>query len=291
MDEGGGECCDTCCEGGWFARAEAVVVQPVFSRNVAFTLEDPIAPLDESIVDIEHDWDLKASPRFELGYLNPCTSFGWRTRYWHFDQSTSTSAQNVDGSVIIGFDDGDIDIGIDGVDDVVATHELELHVVDLELMKQCGCWTYSGGVRCTRMDQNYVDIVMDYDFEGLGPTVAAEASYGLPCWNLGVFGIFRGSILAGEMSSFTVNGDASTFVIHRSRCKAQRTTNDFWSFRIKDLSTDSIHRWDAVWPAANRIPRGSTCRASAPRTGSGCRNGSWRTKPGNQKLSGIIFVI
>ena len=79
MDEGGGECCDTCCEGGWFARAEAVVVQPVFSRNVAFTLEDPIAPLDESIVDIEHDWDLKASPRFELGYLNPCTSFGWST--------------------------------------------------------------------------------------------------------------------------------------------------------------------------------------------------------------------
>jgi len=192
------DCCNSCdnnCERGHFyGMWESVVVTPHFTRNDAFNG-------DPNTTFTQLEWDMKYSPRFELGYLAAGDRLGFRMRYWHFDNDQSLTASSGDVEIIIS-DDPEIDLQTDGNVDI--NHELKLRVLDLEAMKRNGGLLFSGGIRYARMDQNFratdIDnfVSSEHDFEGVGPTVALEGRHRLGNGSLTLFATGRGSVLFGE---------------------------------------------------------------------------------------------
>ncbi len=226
-DACGPDCCDSCCDtsicrGGWYGMYEAVFVKPYFTQNQAFTIMDvPELPAGEDVQLVEFDWDMEHSPRFEVGYLSPCSGAGFRARYWNFDRSTSLSAADPGaGHLDIGLhDDPDIQISTSDNERVDATHAMELDVLDLEVMGRSeSCWgytTFSAGARYLRLEQHYIgnivnnitnvfdeNAISDHTFEGLGPTLAAEAVFYLGNDGWSAFANTRASVVFGESTLF-----------------------------------------------------------------------------------------
>lgn len=218
--------CNTCpgVRGGLFASYENVWVKPFFNHNAAYEVFDTLPNVGEDVQVVEFGWDFKNTPRIEFGYITSGSGFGWRTRYWQFDNSASRSASDPfltgggDGRIEVGLhDDPDVEVSTGNNEAVATTHGLQLDVLDLEIMKRretaCRSVTYSGGLRYLRMDQSYradfvnvntgiADDVLtsDHTFEGLGPTLAVEGDRRLGASSFSLFGKTRGSLLLGDSS-------------------------------------------------------------------------------------------
>ena len=212
-------CTNSCCEarGGLFVTYENVWIKPFFNHNGAFQIFNAIPNTGESVEIVEFDWSFRSTPRVELGYLIPCSGLGWRARYWQFNSSTSTTATDPgEGNIAVGLHD-DPDIEVNTADDEFAraSHALDLDVVDLEVIMRresnCSEFTFSGGLRYLRMDQDYrasftnfntgiVDdiVVSNHFFEGFGPTLGLEGVRRLGTSSLSLFGKTRGSLLLGD---------------------------------------------------------------------------------------------
>jgi hypothetical protein len=229
-------CCDTSCGDCWgcssccphlYAAYESVFLKPHFSRDAAFFIERPGAV--PAFEEVSFDWDLEYSPRFEVGYLNPC-GLGVRARYWRFDHSTTqTGAVTGNASIHASFSstEDDAAVVIDGVDAITATHSLKLDVLDVEGMKYACGMLFSGGFRWARMDQDYradavggfdETILGHHDIDAFGLTGAMEYYQSVSC-SISAFVKIRESLLYGD-STFNAtginsNGDV-TGVITRS---------------------------------------------------------------------------
>ncbi|MBW3541689.1 MAG: hypothetical protein KY476_15580 [Planctomycetes bacterium] len=216
-----GVCCDTgcacesCCDqGGAYFVYENVIVKPYFSQNAAFAIDlDGVATDRHDVEDFE--WNLKYSPRLELGYLN-CDGMGWRARYWHFDHGTelNAAAANVNGDIEVEIalePDITIDVAANGT--IETRHSLDVYTFDLEAVgrrESCeGGVTGSIGLRYARSEQNYKaldriatgaveDIVTSRHFiQGVGPTLSGEVRRQMR-GNVSLFANLRGSLLYGE---------------------------------------------------------------------------------------------
>jgi hypothetical protein len=211
-------------DGGYYFVFENVFVTPYFSQNTSAVI---VGPGNANQVQ-EFDWDMEYSPRFEIGNVNACDGTGWRARYWHFEHSNSQSAAipaGVAGFIVPNALAG----GIVGAptNTLSATHSLRMSVLDLELLKrdirEDGGFTASVGVRYARIDQ-YLHARIDqylharrvgaggalianssqhHDFEGIGPTIAAEYLKRFDCTYWGAFVNARGALLYGESNCGT----------------------------------------------------------------------------------------
>lgn len=214
--DGCDECCDPCYRSGFYAVYENVIVQPFFTRNNAYYLENP--PGTDGQVSVPFDWDYSYSPRIELGRVSDCGDLGFRARYWHFDDEANLLANDPNGDISAYFqEDSADDIGFEGATDAFFQHSLKMDVVDIEAaFRQCA-WTYSAGVRYARMDQRYFatdfnDIMIaEHNFDGWGVTAAAEF---IKPWRGGLsfFGKARGSLLYGQSGfvAYNPNNDGLT---------------------------------------------------------------------------------
>ena len=198
-------------DGGYYFSLENVFVTPYFSQNTSAFVNGPAG----SRTIREFDWDMNYSPRFEIGNINACDGTGWRARYWHFDHSQTESAV-VPAGVTVNIVPNTAVGGVVGVagDTVSAVHSLRMSVLDMEYLRrdltEDGGFTASIGLRYTRMDQHLrcrrVDaqgVVQQnnsqhHDFEGIGPTIAAEYLKRFDCSYWGAFINARGALLYGE---------------------------------------------------------------------------------------------
>ena len=199
-------------DGGYYFSMEHVFVTPYFSQNTSSIVIGPVAGNSEVR---EFDWDMEYSPRFEIGNINACDGTGWRARYWHFDHSQAVSGP-IPAGVTVNINPNNTRPGFTGAagDTVSANHSLRMSVLDFDYMKrdisEDGGYTVSVGMRYVRMDQhlrarrvNAAGVLLNnlsqhHDFEGIGPTVAAEFLKRFDCSYWGAFVNARGSLLYGE---------------------------------------------------------------------------------------------
>jgi len=216
-------CCDPCASGGFYALYENVFVQPYFTRDAAVYVEDRIPNTSDSFEEIPFDWDLSYSPRFELGYLNPC-GLGARARYWYFDDHAVFATDFQGESIVVGYgDDAFVAIDNGGADIFVAQHALKLDVLDFEALVQRGAFTFAAGLRYVQMEQLYeaVDVDNDdritfgHDFEGVGLTMAAEGMTPSRWCGISFFAKARASFVYGESTSFATDNDPPIDLIVR----------------------------------------------------------------------------
>ncbi|HUG89373.1 MAG TPA: Lpg1974 family pore-forming outer membrane protein [Planctomycetaceae bacterium] len=206
--------CDCFC-GGWFGGFEFAWLRPRFSDNTAIVVDPP----DGNVV-LPFDYDFETTPRVWLGYVNE-DGFGVQARYWQFDgqadsRTFSPDADNPLASVFVALP-GSSFVGnaFAGIGETfVAEHDLELHVLDLEMVQR---WQWrrmlllgSLGARYVRMDQEFQGTALtaagvidemirhDHSFEGFGPVAGLQIIRPLGQRGFGVYGNIRGSILFGD---------------------------------------------------------------------------------------------
>ncbi|MCC9600306.1 hypothetical protein LOC67_07010 [Stieleria sp. JC731] len=216
--------CDTS-QKGIYGKGELVFVAP-FQTNATGI----IAQNDPIIEHLDFDWKMQDSYRVEVGYLGGTDGFGWRARYWQFDNSTSF---DVDANVGLVQDegalmwsstnDGDTIIGLVDVDTATLTQSIEADVFDLELQRQLAKpLKISGGVRYAKIAQGYLAetdsgiAIGDIEFEGVGPTLASELV--MPVRNSG-FSVFcngRGSLLFGNQNFRATDDDGDEVLLIES---------------------------------------------------------------------------
>jgi hypothetical protein len=199
-------------DGGWYAVYENVIVTPYFSQNTSALV---IGPGGIASKIREFNWDMEYSSRFEIGNVDACTGTGWRARYWHFDHSTDDRAVVPAGvTVLVAPLPSRFGIVTNAGDTSSATHSLRMSVLDMEFLKRDmdaeGGFTASFGLRYARIDNwlNARDISaagvlleslrQQHNFEGIGPTIAAEYLKRFDCSYWGMFINARGSLLYGE---------------------------------------------------------------------------------------------
>ncbi len=199
-------------DGGHYFMFENVIVAPFFSQNTSSIATGPV--VGNSTVR-EFDWGMESNPRIEFGYVNAYTGNGWRARYWNFDHNQNESML-VPVGVAVNINPNNTRPGFTaGVGDTVtANHRLKLHVLDVDFLKrdmsEDGGFTASVGLRYVRMDQFLRaervnaggtllnNLLQRHDFEGIGPTIAAEFLKRFDCSYWGAFLNARGSLLYGD---------------------------------------------------------------------------------------------
>ena len=202
-------------KGGFYAAFEYVSVTPYASSNTyLFGQSDS--------VNYDFDLDSVGTQRYIVGYRSTPCNLGFRARFWHYDEQFAAG----------GFFDNDAqafvfnNVGIDDVDsgnNVVATSEMEIDVLDLEVTKSVGKNTVIAfGIRNAEFDQRFtaVNIAVDdsnltseTDFQGIGPTIAIETAHGItPC--LFVYGGLRGSLLFGDKSLVASDGTENAVTLN-----------------------------------------------------------------------------
>jgi hypothetical protein len=210
-------------DGGFYAVYENVIVAPYFSQNTAYTeVETGAAPtFTQTTRRREFDWDMEYSPRFEIGNVD-CEGSGWRVRYWHFEHSvdrrdriTQTAGAAVPNTATVFPDEMGFGITTNAANpDINVTHSMNLSVLDMEFLRRDidaeGGVTASFGLRYARID-HWIDAQtglrgqnlraqtsFKHDFEGIGPTIAAEYLKRFDCSYWGIFVNARGSLLYGD---------------------------------------------------------------------------------------------
>ncbi len=148
------------------------------------------------------EYDAQVAPRFWVGYEGP-GGLAFRARGWIFDKAAT-------GTDLLGAPLPAIDLPIIDLPGNVPfdlSTKLEAHAIDLEFAEcqQLGNWDFefAAGVRQAKIKETYrlsapgtsVDIFRD--FEGVGPTVALNASRPIGCNGLSLVGGFRASLLYG----------------------------------------------------------------------------------------------
>jgi hypothetical protein len=213
------QCEESCCNGRLIAGAGYYYLKPYWTDNPAYFFEVGADWSSSSGVDQPFDYDYEVAPRVWLGFI--CEDgFGVRGRYWHYDHNA-----NSEKFILLappGFDPdftyvyGGVDISFDACDSLVGlsfSNDLRLDIWDLEVMQEVSLchWSIllSGGARYAHIRQRAYEVGYDPGFldlqvakasnrfQGVGPTVAAEARRGL-CCGVALYGSARGSILFGN---------------------------------------------------------------------------------------------
>jgi hypothetical protein len=210
--------------GTFYAGYDLLMLQPRFENSEGLI----ITPAMGQTSSKSFDFDYELSPRFFAGIAFD-SGFGFRFQGWQFDHGTriSESSATVGGvrtpvispSVAIA----PLPTTGGGVEELRAEHSLQFQAYDLEATWQQefrrSAMTIAGGIRYLHMEQRYdvqrVDVAgaitgtlrHDHDFEGVGPTVAAEWLCPFGDGGLSFFAGGRGSILIGSRNQSATRFD------------------------------------------------------------------------------------
>ncbi|MCL4204120.1 MAG: hypothetical protein KJ000_16680 [Pirellulaceae bacterium] len=185
---------------GWYAGVELVMVKPYWEDEVD-TLINVLDP-QEGTFALDPQYNCSLSPRIYVGHRD-CTGFGGRVRYWYYDEAAKTLVVT----------DPDIQRT------AILNASLNVQALDMEATKLLGDGLFSlefgGGVRYGRTQ---VEASLEFDedppfgnlgvatFEGVGPTVFAEARHQLRHFkHLSVVGNLRGSVLFGKSNFSSID--------------------------------------------------------------------------------------
>jgi len=194
---------------------EFALLQPRFSNNVAFTVEDSDGVTFARRSAGEFDYDLEVSPRVWVEFTRPDDT-GLRVTWWQFDHTAdmlSASPPDAFGEVALPTFAG-VTLSTDDPNDTVsASTNLNAYTIDLEGTKFVdfkNWWLSMGaGLRFASIDQQYTATVPgatggEVEFihrdQGIGPTLSASVARP---WghHLTFFGMARGSLLFGDGES------------------------------------------------------------------------------------------
>ncbi len=216
---------------GWklLAGAGFDLVAPFVENDRALTLTTPLANGGTSIESVGFCHPVAVAPRFWLG-LAAGNGWGFRTSYWHFDQSRAQSASldgdSPAGSAIVaasplglGISTGTFVLAKGNADVLAVANSLNVNVLDFEATREIDAGpmflVLSGGGRYARLAQRYLAGVVNTDndfldkaevdllqshqrFVGWGPTLALQGWYALGLSRLAIYGSVRGTLLFGE---------------------------------------------------------------------------------------------
>lgn len=156
-------CCDVCCDQSSFLfQAEATFFKFLDQNGV------------EDFNGNDGTFDYNASPRLTLGYVG-CDGLGARLRYWEYDQSTRSVANQV--------------IAVD-------TYYIDLEMFQAIELGSCTSVELSGGIRYNEFDMDRSGARRD-SFNGFGGMLAIEARRDIGC-NLTAYGRFRQVLLSDD---------------------------------------------------------------------------------------------
>lgn len=221
-DDCGCDPCQPCAPhrcGGWFGGFEAVMVQPRYGSNEAYTTMNADGASFESFSTTEFDYGLEFSPRVFAGWQNS-EGVGVRAAWWQFDNGAATASTSPPANGLGSITHpalGGVDISSSAATDVfAAAADLDVYAIDLEFTKTKSFRVWDIGVGCgfryASVEQSYRAAVTDaadaelgsidysHKLDGYGPTVSLDA-YRRFFSDAGVFCKARGSALFGEGSS------------------------------------------------------------------------------------------
>ncbi len=277
-----GPCCANCSTCGPFSfGAEGVFLHPTFAGNEAYSVANinannlgPLGNLDGTLFSTPglsetFDWDTKASIRIWAA-VKGCDGFGIRGRFWRLEGDTSETRGLGPGELAFAsvvrpnsgvFTPGRaVLLGLPG-DSITATHNLDLAVADLELVKDImfprAMLTLAAGIRYARNDQTYTvntngagvplpdlnlggasNLRHQHRFEGTGPMIAMELRRCLGCSGFSVYVNTRGSAVFGETdvwigtdanpNSYTATGVDETLLIGETSFGLQYSWHKLW---------------------------------------------------------------
>lgn len=208
------------------------------SGNFAFdqSFQGPTAPLPQATVQTQSSVNFNKgyefSPLVWAGYTD-ASGLGFRTRWWHFDDESSTAFSagpiSAGSSLTTGFPNFSVGADTTHTDHFLVNQETKIMVWDWEVTQDfhCGCWgmQVSGGARYGRLDMHYratanepgtgtVEIEKENTnntFRGIGPTASLQGKRALGESGLSLFALGRGSMLFGN-NSFTDNYSDKVFI-------------------------------------------------------------------------------
>jgi hypothetical protein len=185
-----------------------------------------------------YDSDLEPAFRFVLG-ADDCSGFGARVRYFRFDNDVNYTGEWENGGPVL---------------ELSSTVDIEVDALDVELTQRgcVRCWDLgvAAGLR-----YGSVDIVETSDvfggipaavfigptgveFEGVGPTFAAEAFRPVGCTGLSIVGRARTALLFGDIDGASPFIPGGAFTVG----------DDFvqvWEFQFGLDYTRCAQRWDS----------------------------------------------
>jgi len=218
----------------WVAGASVYVLKPYVSNNTAYISSNAAGAAQSST---PFSWDFHPAPEFWLGFVRE-SGFGWRARYFHFDQDSSPARTNnsnpnqVDPPPslrpplpappsVTGFGSPGIVGTVGGTDRLTFISGLEINSIDIETLYELDfgglSLLLSSGGRFMRLEQNYSGLltnripgsseIQQLDshnrFNGGGPTVALQGRWAASEDGWSLFGLLRGSLLVGESKRLT----------------------------------------------------------------------------------------
>jgi hypothetical protein len=215
--------CDVCEEtGGIVAGFGFVFLKPRFNNNVAFSVTDTTNFPNTFSTQRSFDFDHEVTPRIWLGYVGS-SGFGGRLRYWEFDHHGDAQSFtdpgaglfSVTGPATLTATGGLTAGGFPGPgDSVVASTGIEAYTIDAELSQAIDCCDWrvdlGGGFRHAAYSQDYTLTAtnaggaligssdVQHRFDGVGPTIFAEARRPLGNTGLALLATGRASILYGD---------------------------------------------------------------------------------------------
>jgi hypothetical protein len=193
---------------GFYAGAELVIVKPYWEDEVD-TLRETLnidgVDIEFPIRQLDPGYDCSLSPRIYVGYRD-CDGFGARVRYWLYNEAANPL---------------DFDV-LNPLSNIVTEYELtaklNVQALDLEATKRLSDGRFSlevsGGARYARthleaflgIEQPLNQLLNTYEgratFEGIGPTISAEALHRIGHSNFSFVGNLRGSLLFGQSSFY-----------------------------------------------------------------------------------------
>jgi hypothetical protein len=214
------ESCEHCCpRGGWVGGAGIYVIKPHWTTNPAFATTITSGGVS---VDSQTDFPYSyyATPLVWFGYVGE-NGLGVRTRFWLFDQSSTTTLTS-DGSAtfISAAPLNYLNSSSTAGDVLTFASGLDVDVIDFELTQtfQAGAFIgqLSAGGRYTRIEQTYyhleapltaLDDIVDssHSFDGFGPSVGAEVRRSILDSGISLYANGRGAILFGKSSQLATN--------------------------------------------------------------------------------------
>ena len=214
-----GVCEEACRCSHWTGGIGLYILKPHWTTNPAFaTANTSGGATIDSQTDFRYSY--YATPLAWFGYVGE-SGLGVRTRFWLFDQSSSTSFIN-DGSVTIisAAPLNYLNSSSTAGDLLTFSSGLDLDVVDFEVTQTFDACGFAGqlfaGGRYARIEQTYLnleepltglaDIVMSsHVFDGFGPSIGAEVRRAIGGGGLSLYANGRGSVLFGQSSQQATN--------------------------------------------------------------------------------------